>query len=163
MTCSLCLHNAKDGVVVYSVMNPIARWSLALPPVPHRLLDRAGIICTYDYNSSTSSSFRVVLIPNFSTKLKVVKVHIFSSDTSKWSKSVVLCLDQEGLNCINFPYQRFLIKVCFFGVVRVAIFSGLIHTTNSRFCHSVEIEGPVELTIISYIYSIRNIIFYFEK
>ncbi|XP_075665657.1 F-box protein At5g07610-like [Castanea sativa] len=141
----LCFHKAKDRVVIYSVINPITRQCLVLPPVPRRLLlNRVGIICNYDYNNS-SSSFRVVLIPNFRTKLKVFKVHIFSSDTSKWSESVVLVPDQKGFELYQYPFPAVPYKGLLFWCGTGGRLLGFDPYNNGRCCHSFVIEGPVEL------------------
>ena len=143
----LCFHKAKDRVVIYSVMNPITRHCLALPPVPRRLLlNHVGIICTHDYNNS-SSSFRVVLIPKFSTKLKVFKIHIFSSDTSKWSESVVLVPDQEGFEFYQCHFPAVPYKGFLFWCGRGGRLLGFDPYNNGRCCHSFVIEKPVELAI----------------
>ncbi|KAK7820962.1 hypothetical protein CFP56_038344 [Quercus suber] len=75
-------------LVVYTVINPITRQCLKLPPrplpLPHRLLQlRAGIISSYDDSNDTriSSSFRVVLILSTRTNLSQFNIHVFSSDT----------------------------------------------------------------------------------
>nr|XP_023925872.1 F-box protein At5g07610-like [Quercus suber] len=75
-------------IVVYTVINPITRQCLKLPPrplpLPHRLLQlRAGIISSYDDSNDTriSSSFRVVLILSTRTNLSQFNIHVFSSDT----------------------------------------------------------------------------------
>ena len=119
-------HCPPINMVSYSIINPISRQCLALPPrlvppfPPHGFLDiRLGIICSYDYNNDKqvqlSSSFRVVLIPWSRTKFTTkFKVHIFSSDTGEWSDSVVLC--PPNLYGFNFsiialptiPYKGFL-------------------------------------------------------
>ncbi|XP_030969776.1 putative F-box/kelch-repeat protein At1g15680 [Quercus lobata] len=91
------------NVVVYTVINPITRQWLKLPPrplpLPQPLLPlRAGIISGYDDSNDTqiSSSFRVVLILSTRTNLSQFIIHVFSSDTGEWGDSVVLCPPNLG-------------------------------------------------------------------
>ena len=94
---------SSNCVVVYTVINPITRQCLKLPPsplpLPHRLLRlRAGIISSYDESNDTqiSSSFRVVLILSTRNNLSQFNIHVFSSDSGEWSDSMVLCPTNLG-------------------------------------------------------------------
>ncbi|XP_075665653.1 uncharacterized protein LOC142635371 [Castanea sativa] len=117
----------KTIVVYTSVINPITRQCLKLPPrplpIPHRFLQlRAGIISSYDGSNDTqiSSSFRVVLILSTESNLGQLNIHTFSSDTGEWSDSVPI----DGGRLLGFnPFK--------------------INNSNSSTC--CVIEQPLEL------------------
>ncbi|XP_065622519.1 F-box protein At3g26010-like [Quercus suber] len=93
----LCSASAfQRSTFFYYVINPITRQWTALPPLPDQYAasvgrrPRIGFICnSCDILLHHQLSFRVMLIPEFEGMS--FKVYIFSSDTSKWSESLVLC------------------------------------------------------------------------
>lgn len=100
----------------YYVINPITRQWTALPPLPDQYTasvvvrrPRIGFICNSCcdilLHHHQQLSFRVMLIPEFEGVSTEFKVYIFSSDTSKWSESVVLCPAPHGfrLGLFAFP------------------------------------------------------------
>lgn len=58
-----------------------------------------------------------------------------------------------GFELYQFPFAEVPYKGLLFWCGEGGHLLGFDPYNNSRFCHSVEIEGPVELTIISYIHS----------
>ncbi|XP_050285371.1 putative F-box protein At3g23970 isoform X1 [Quercus robur] len=93
----------------YYVINPITRQWTALPPLPHqytasvvRRRPLIGFIC--NSGDILQLSFRVVLIPEFEGMSTEFKVYIFSSDTSKWSESLVSCPALEGFDLTSFAF-----------------------------------------------------------
>ena len=98
----------------YYVINPITRQWTALPPLPDQYTasvvrrPRIGFMCnSCDIllpHQQLPLSFRVMLIPEFEGISMEFKVYIFSSDTSKWSESVVLCPDLEGFELGSFAF-----------------------------------------------------------
>lgn len=58
-----------------------------------------------------------------------------------------------GFELYQFPFPAVPYKGLLFWCGEGGHLLGFDPYNNSRFCHSVEIEGPVELTIISYIHS----------
>ncbi|XP_050285326.1 putative F-box protein At3g23950 isoform X2 [Quercus robur] len=101
----------------YYVINPITRQWTALPPLPHqytasvvRRRPLIGFICNscdillhhHHHHQQLQLSFRVMLIPEFEGMSTEFKVYIFSSDTSKWSESLVSC--PEGFELASFAF-----------------------------------------------------------
>ncbi|KAL4625705.1 hypothetical protein ACB092_05G044700 [Castanea dentata] len=77
--------------VVYHVLNPITRQSITLPPL--RRLSSAWIGLIFRcYHDQQQFRYRVMRIPKFENVSTEFKADIFSSDTGKWSESVVSCL-----------------------------------------------------------------------
>ena len=104
----LCYKNvfvADDDVgsrsmTVYYVLNPITRQSKALPPLCRSRSARIGFI--FSCKKEQQSSYRVMRIPKFEGESTEFKVDIFSSDTGKWSESVVSC--PQGFQLANYAY-----------------------------------------------------------
>uniref|UniRef100_A0A7N2LK19 F-box domain-containing protein n=1 Tax=Quercus lobata TaxID=97700 RepID=A0A7N2LK19_QUELO len=101
----------------YYVINPITRQWTALPPLPDqytasvvRRRPRIGFLCNscdillHHHHQQLQLSFRVMLIPEFEGMPTEFKVYIFSSDTSKWSESLVSCPAPEGFELASFAF-----------------------------------------------------------
>ena len=113
----LCSASAfQRSTFFYYVINPITRQWTALPPLPDQYTasvgrrPRIGFIC---HHQQLQLSFRLMLVSEFESKSAEFKVYIFSSDTSKWSESVVLCpaplvFDLRSLAFPAVPYNGLL-------------------------------------------------------
>ena len=106
----------SSSMIVCNVINPITGKSVALPPLRHSRRARIGFIYRFndkDVNDHKQQqvSYRVMRIPEFKGMSTKFKVDIFSSDTGKWSKSVVLCPQGFWLGIFTFvgvPYNGLL-------------------------------------------------------
>ncbi|KAF3953521.1 hypothetical protein CMV_021048 [Castanea mollissima] len=76
--------------VVYHVLNPITRQSIMLPPLRRPSSAWIGLIFRC-YHDQQQFSYRVMRIPKFENVSTEFKADIFSSETGKWSESIVLC------------------------------------------------------------------------
>ena len=76
--------------VVYYVLNPITRQSITLPPLRRPSNAKIGFIFRRCHDQQ-QFSYRVMCIPKFECESTEFKVYIFSSDTGKWSESIVSC------------------------------------------------------------------------
>ena len=128
LLCSKKMDAGSDSMTAYYMLNPITRQSVALPPLLQSSRRTwVGFVCYYNDNINMVS-YRVLRIPYFPGKYifefpKEFKVDIFSSDTGRWSESVVLWPKGYLLNEYVFagvPYNGLLFWLgkdgCVFGV-----------------------------------------------
>ncbi|KAK4591065.1 hypothetical protein RGQ29_021310 [Quercus rubra] len=99
--------------VVYYVLNPITRQSITLPPLRRPSNAKIGFIFRRCHDQQ-QFSYRVMCIPKFECESTEFKVYIFSSDTGKWSESIVSC--PPGFHFTDYahsyagvPYQESLL------------------------------------------------------